>query len=647
MKDLDTAHKLDLMIDAGVDTLKIEGRKKDAQYVASVVKLYRQKLDEQFGRKTLRGMAPPLAHEAHGSESTIRKDMQLSFQRQTTSFFFEGRYHENVIDLNHPTHNGIKAGVVTRMLGRTMEVRLDEALERFDGIKIVSPGKVFHAKPQDGESLHSDKAHMSKRYANDEIALSVRDLGMKGRWIPEAHAGMLVEIKLDEDSALPSAGDIVFKTRSNALKRKVERLTVVPVDERLRAMRPVHAAVSTTLLSDGALKLAVTLMRLGEPVKEATLIIPNPQPRAKGDLTEDLKSTLQVFGDEGIYVEEFQWALDANWFVPRSQIKDLKRQLEENLSVLCGDVTDRRLEKALADLETATPLTQTPADKARYKIKIDRIEYLSVIETAVENNLIKNVTEVIFEPKKAFLNSLESNGFIKPLQKFSARTGIAIRLALPTVIRAWDELVLKKWLRDARSAGFHSYEVGNPGALALLKSWGLPSIDIASDFMLYAMNRQAVEFWQSEGVNDICLSIEDDWNDISSLLAAWPNRSTATAILYKDTPLFVAESCSLTALHNGCPTAKVCGYRSLEIENSKGERFIVAHEGCKSIVYGKTAYSISGERKRLMNAGVQNFRIDFLTRSYTPEDMISVLASIQQDQKIPETHPANFHGNLK
>jgi putative protease len=412
-------------------------------------------------------------------------------------------------------------------------------------------------------------------------------------------------------------------------------------------MRPVRAAVSTTLLSDGAVKLAVTLLRLGEPVKEQALIIQNPQVRIKGELVDDLRSGLQVFGDEGIYVAEFHWAVDQNWFVPRSQIKDLKRQLEVNLALLCSDVTDRRLETALADLATTSPSEPLLASTAYYKLKVDRLEYLAVIETALKHNLIKNVSEVIFEPKKAFLTTIESKGFIKPLQEFTNRTGVSIRLALPTVIRAWDEPVLKKWLKDARDAGFHSYEVGNPGALALLKSWDLPTIDIASDFMLYAMNRQAVEFWQSEGVSDICLSIEDDWNDMQSLLAVWPKRSTATAILYKDTPLFVAESCSLTALHNGCPTAKVCGYRSLEIENSKGERFIVAHEGCKSIVYSKTAYSISGERKRLMAAGVQNFRVDFLTRSYAADDMLSILASIQQDQRIPETHPANFHGNLK
>jgi putative protease len=165
--------------------------------------------------------------------------------------------------------------------------------------------------------------------------------------------------------------------------------------------------------------------------------------------------------------------------------------------------------------------------------------------------------------------------------------------------------------------------------------------------MLYAMNREAVTFWRDQGVKSLALSIEDDADDVESLLSHWPEGVSPKAILYKDTPLFVAEACSLTALHNGCPTNKVCGYRTLEVENKKGERFFVAHEGCKSIVYGKRAYSISGARKRLMAAGVSEFRIDFLTREYDEASFKAIINDIVNDQTIPETHPANFFGRLK
>jgi putative protease len=230
---------------------------------------------------------------------------------------------------------------------------------------------------------------------------------------------------------------------------------------------------------------------------------------------------------------------------------------------------------------------------------------------------------------------------------FTKNTGIAVRLAVPTVVRAWDEPVLKKWFTTALEAGISSYEVGNPGAIGLLREWKMPTVNMTSDFTLYAMNREAAAFWRDQGIKELALSIEDDAEDIDSILSHWPEGVRPAAILYKDTPLFVAEACSLTALHNGCPTSKVCGYRTLEIENKKGERFFVAHEGCKSIVYGKQAYSISGQRQRLMDSGVGSFRLDFLTRDYDRTTFENVVSSAMQDQAIAGSHTANFLGRLK
>ena len=76
MKDLDSSGH-DKLIKTGVHTLKIEGRKKDAQYVTSVVKLYRKKLDELFGYSTLRETAPSSARvEIDGKN--VRNDLNMS-----------------------------------------------------------------------------------------------------------------------------------------------------------------------------------------------------------------------------------------------------------------------------------------------------------------------------------------------------------------------------------------------------------------------------------------------------------------------------------------------------------------------------------------------------------------------------------------
>lgn len=643
MRDLDTAHKLDQMVAAGVDTLKIEGRKKDAQYVASVVKLYRKKLDDLYGRATIRDNAPPMAKEALAQESELRKDLQLSFQRQTTSFFFEGRYHENVIDLNNPTHHGVRAGVVEAVTRNSVTVRLEDDVEKFDGLKIIPAEKLFHAKPQHGETVDTDVTGLERRYDNREVAFSLREMSFKGRKVYEAARGMIVEIEIPMGNGRPDVGDILFKARSNDLRQRVEKMVGVPVDARLRPMTPVTAEINAKTSDDGVLIFQVRLSRCGELIAEVAERWSDCQERQKGDLVNDLKDVFHIFGDQGVYVEEFSFCLEKNFFIPKSKLKDIKRRIESGLLDAATAVTMRHSELARKAIN-GLGLSRDSQIEAQYIIKIDRVEYLDWIQESYLSNGIK---EVIFEPKKMFLPGVKPETFIEPLKRFSEASGIKIRLAVPTVVRAWDEPVLKVWFQRAFASGFCAYEVGNPGAMGLLKEWDLPLDDLSSDFTLYAMNRSAVAFWRNQGVEAIALSIEDDYQDLESLLSHWPEQVEPVAILYKDTPLFVAEACSLTALHNGCPSSKVCGYRTLEIENKKGERFFVGHEGCKSIVYGKTAYSISGERKRLMAAGVSQFRVDFLTRQYDRESFTVVLDSVFSDVKIAETHPANFYGCLK
>jgi putative protease len=225
-----------------------------------------------------------------------------------------------------------------------------------------------------------------------------------------------------------------------------------------------------------------------------------------------------------------------------------------------------------------------------------------------------------------------------------------LRLAVPTVVRAWDEPLLRQWLKAAKARDVNRFEVGNVGALHLLTEWGLVdgATDLASDFTLYALNSVTSTFWREQGMRRRALSIEDDVVNMAAHIARLDAaaRAELQAIVYKDTPLFIAEACSLTALHDGCPTSAVCGYRTLEIENPKGERFYVAHESCKSIVYGHDAYSITQRQAALRELGIRQFRIDFLTRPYDRSGVQRVLEAAATDATLAASHTANFDRRL-
>ena len=45
-----------------------------------------------------------------------------------------------------------------------------------------------------------------------------------------------------------------------------------------------------------------------------------------------------------------------------------------------------------------------------------------------------------------------------------------VRVALPTIIRAWDEALVSRWIKACADAGIRDFEVGNVGAFKYLEN---------------------------------------------------------------------------------------------------------------------------------------------------------------------------------
>ncbi|MFY7927869.1 MAG: hypothetical protein ACOVS5_03280, partial [Oligoflexus sp.] len=338
------------------------------------------------------------------------------------------------------------------------------------------------------------------------------------------------------------------------------------------------------------------------------------------------------------------------WFVPKSRLKQLKQDLNEKLILAQASCEDQSRRAARSALIQGRRDKSERSDRGRrYQIKIDRLEYLPILAAFQSEYPQLAWNELVFEPKRAFLGTSKAIDVLRDLDAFCRQGQLQLRLALPTVIRAWDEPLLRTWLDAFRALGGRAFEIGNLGCLPLLAEagWDREDLDLSTDFTLYSLNTLAVEEMAAWGVTRFALSVEDDADNLHAKLTAWPEAAgEPQVILYKDTPLFIAEACSLTALHHGCPTASVCGYRTLEVANDAGETFYVAHESCKSIVYAAEAYSLTLYGKECEQRGVRDFRLDFLTRPYSEETIRSILLAALHGRALGATHSANFTRQL-
>jgi putative protease len=417
-----------------------------------------------------------------------------------------------------------------------------------------------------------------------------------------------------------------------------------------------------------------------------------------------------VEGEEGFEVP----------FIPRRDLKALKSRVAARLAPAYEAFLEERKGRAVRALglgekealavptsPSALPLPPGRWENRRFAVKIDRLEYLDLLDEYLDQVLAPWgeregegrawVEEVVFEPKRMFLAAKKPDEGIARLLAFGRRHRVRVRLALPTVVRAWDAPPVRAWVEAFAAAQEQAgqgdgsllcFEVGNLGAWGLLEEYGLlPAsssgrhVDVTTDFTLYSLNSQASAVWaRSLGASLIALSVEDDAANLEAHMRAWPRAMARVGgdvpaagdegvgegrqagsgqthaapqyILYKDVPLFMAEACSLTALHgNQCPGSKVCGYRTLSIENEQGEKFEVAHEHCKSIVYSTNAQSLVHRQQDLLGMGIRHFRLDFLTRKYEKQHLFEVLdAALRREADdttpLPDTHQANFDRRL-
>ena len=128
LKDMNRLDMLEQLLDAGVTSLKIEGRLKDATYVKNVTAAYRQRLDAILKRRQ---------EYTRASSGTCRFDFQpqpeKSFSRGFTHYFLEGR-GEDITSFDTPKSLGEAMGTLKEQRGGWVSVAGVKPFHNGDGV---------------------------------------------------------------------------------------------------------------------------------------------------------------------------------------------------------------------------------------------------------------------------------------------------------------------------------------------------------------------------------------------------------------------------------------------------------------------------------------------------------------------------------
>lgn len=151
LKDLNQSEELEALLDAGVTSLKIEGRLKDVSYVKNVTAAYRQKLDAISIRRK------EYVRASSGScRFEFQPQLDKSFSRGFTHYFLNGRSKE-IFSFDTPKSLGEEMGTMKEARGNYLTVAGLKSFNNGDGVCYIDEqGRLqgFRINRVDGNKLY-------------------------------------------------------------------------------------------------------------------------------------------------------------------------------------------------------------------------------------------------------------------------------------------------------------------------------------------------------------------------------------------------------------------------------------------------------------------------------------------------------------
>jgi len=480
MKDLRLGEDVRKLVDAGVVSLKIEGRMKSALYVAAVTKFYRQIL--QSGNDgdptTLNFKLSTL----NSSKCVTLADLETIFSRRTTELYLDGKGKESPIDPESLGHLGAPIGTVKRVTKdregrRWLRFHTARALEVHDGLQF---------------DTMADGRH---------LGLGIREMRPAISRTPvfEVAAGTDVEIELPEDFPIRE-GENVYCSMSNAVKRMFPAPSFRPSDYPGNIKIDLEVTIAADSISATANGVTASIPGTFDSAK-------NPE-KTYGAV----EKAFSKLGETNYALGKLSLVDPDRRFTPMSVLNDLRRDLVEQLDEAREKTRRAKVEAALSDDGALPEISQGNVAARRLKICVG--------QTVPAGDW----DEIIVAIDLSTTLSLDASAFEK-----------MPRLALPVYTAEPDFNKLRVLVKRLHREGFEKWEASDLATLRLLKAAGVS--DITADWTLYAFNSHALTELSSFGVKRFVASPENVRENLSYLAESGYDIEF---LAQQATPLFVS-----------------------------------------------------------------------------------------------------------
>ncbi len=559
------------LVEMGVASFKIEGRLKDAAYVAATSQTYRAAIDAAIGKKHFR-ITPQQ-----------QLDLDQSFSRGFSHGFLSGVNHQVLVTGAYSKKRGVRLGSIVDRTNRSLFLTMEHPTATL----IPGDGIVFDSGGDQNEEIGGR-------------IVAIRPGRVRGVM------AKVVEIKLhDTDLDLIAPDSTVWKTADPVMTKRLEQSYArdlvarrVPITAHVAAYggRSLEltltdpAGRSVTLNSDEPLELAHKYPLTVELLRE--------QLGRLGDTPFELRNVTLEGDKDSIGV-----------MAPKSLLNDMRRRAVEALLAARKETAAPATEPATLDtLHTEIssafpqPLTPNPQPLSLHVLcrTLDQLTAMLAWRNPVDGSPLSGVY-CDFEDVRRYKEAV-------PLARAA---GIPIALATLRIIKPSEHGLLNHIALCQPDALL----VRHLSAISFYKEVA-PNIPMIGDYALNVANEITAAIFLEQGLTRLTPSYDLSWKQMEAMLGR-VDASRFEATIHQHMPMFHMEHCVFAhTMSNGADyrtCGRPCDTHTVSLRDRAGVDHALAPDvGCRNTVFNGTAQSAADYLPRMLAAGLRHFRIELL-----------------------------------
>ena len=556
-KDLNTSEILPELIKSGIDSFKIEGRMKRPEYVAGVVRIYRNLID--------RFAEDPDNFFVTDEE---KENLEQLFNREFTTGYFKGDPAGDLMSRERPHNQGIVVGKVSGFNNKfkRMEITLTGELEVGDGIGFEG---------------------------SRDAGTIVRGIYIGDKLEKKAGSGDIITINFDQP---PKNGTTVYRTLDDSLMKEAQASYSSPAP-----IRKVPVSIKLKALVGEKLELSLSDDENNTSTVVSDYIVEKSQKRPTTE--DDVKKQLAKTGNTVFEAQQIEVDMPDDAFIPIKELNNTRTEATSELERIIIEKFRRPAhERASEILEEGAEETDADIESEKKKILLS----VSVNNSENLNSALKSGADLVYiDVSLKELQTLEW----KVMTELATEKNIPVYLHTRVITKDSEFQNLKETIKIAKELGFEGIIAANLGVLEIARKAGLK---ILTDSSLNVFNNHSLHALEEKGASAVTLSTEMNLGQITEIA----KYGDCEYIAHGQIQIMESEHCLIGSVlgekdENGFNCGSQCKGGKFEIIDEKGFEFPIKTDSqCRTHIFNSRELCLLDDIPQLIKAGVSRLRID-------------------------------------